>query len=186
MELNFNEEWKNVEGYESLYQVSSLGRVKSLEKHFLRKYREGYRKQTIPEKILKPFPTRTAYLLVKLTKNKIEKCFQVHRLVAMAFIPNPQNKPQVNHINGNKTDNKVENLEWVTQTENIRRAYATGLQNHETAVRVTTPDNKVHEFRNQRLASQFLKISPSRLNETLKSNTGKKCAGCKVEYVNKD
>lgn len=118
MELNFKEEWKDVEGYESLYQVSNLGRVKSLEKHFLRAYKDSYRTRTIPAKILKPFPTRTGYLLVKLTQNKTAKCFQVHRLVANAFIPNPQHKPQVNHINGVKTDNYISNLEWVTAQEN--------------------------------------------------------------------
>ena len=123
MMLNFNEIWKDIKGYEGLYQVSNLGRVKSIEKYFLRKYKNTIRPYSKPSKILKPFPTRTGYLLVKLTKEKKEKSFQVHRLVAITFIPNPENKPQVNHINGVKTDNYITNLEWVTAKENTRHKY---------------------------------------------------------------
>lgn len=98
-----NEIWKDIEGYEGLYQVSNLGRVKSL--NYSRTGKEG---------ILKPNPTKRGYIIVELKS----KPFQVHRLVAQAFIPNPNNLPQVNHIDENTSNNIVSNLEWCTAEYN--------------------------------------------------------------------
>ena len=103
--------WKDIVGYEGLYQVSNLGRVKSLGNTKARK-----------EKILLGVSISDNYLQIGLNKNGERKRYVIHRLVAEAFIPNPLNKPQVNHINGNKKDNSVENLEWCTQCENIRHS----------------------------------------------------------------
>lgn len=101
------EVWKDVIGYEGLYQVSSLGRVKSL----------SYDK-TGQEKVLKQ-GIRLGYPYVELHKRGYpKKKKQVHRLVAMAFIPNPEGKPYIDHINTQKDDNRVENLQWVTCKEN--------------------------------------------------------------------
>lgn len=80
----------------------------------------------VPEKILKTNMIRKGYLQVKLC-NQAEKSLLVHRLVAEAFIPNVENKEQINHINGIKTDNRIENLEWVTGKDNIQHAMKTGL-----------------------------------------------------------
>lgn len=100
--------WKNIEGYEN-YRVSNLGRVKSLN------YRRTGRKE-----ILKCYKDRNGYLIISLSQGKGKNnWFLVHRLVAQAFIPNPDNKPQVDHINTDRTDNRVENLRWCTREENM-------------------------------------------------------------------
>lgn len=117
--------WKDVLGYEGLYQVSNLGRVKSLSR--IVKYQEnhsGLRK----ERILKQNITKSGYVHVVICINKLKKTVKIHRLVALAFIKNIENKHLVNHINGIKYDNKVENLEWVTSSENIIHAHKTGLK----------------------------------------------------------
>ena len=107
--------WKDVQGYEGLYQVSNLGRVKSLGR-FVDKLKCHYWQE---EKILKPRKNHYGYLRFNLYKDGKTKTFSVHRLVAVAFIPNPENKPQIDHINADKTNNTVNNLRWVTCKENI-------------------------------------------------------------------
>ena len=116
--------WKDVVGYEGLYQVSNLGRVKSVDR-----YKDNHgTKQLVKEKIKTTRKDKQGYLLLDLYKNNKKKTVRVHRLVAMAFIPNPQNKETVNHIDGNKENNTVENLEWATQKEQNEHIYATGLK----------------------------------------------------------
>ena len=105
--------WRKIEGYEGLYEVSNLGQVRS--------FYSG------EAKILKPWVDKDGYLTVTLYKNGKGYAKKVHRLVAVAFIPNIDNKPQVNHIDGNKQNNTVDNLEWVTSKENIQHAWNTGL-----------------------------------------------------------
>lgn len=117
--------WKEVEGYEGLYAVSDRGRVKTLDKVVNSCYES---KQFRREQILKNQKQKTGYLTVTLSKNKKAKTALVHRLVANAFINNSENKMFVNHINGNKADNRTENLEWATRSENQKHAYKFGLQ----------------------------------------------------------
>ena len=109
--------WKDIEGYEGLYQVSNFGRVKSLDRVVFSK-RWGGLYMHIKEFIMLPQKTQTGYLRLELYKEGKSKKHKVHRLVAQAFIPNPENKPQVDHINGLKTDNRAENLRWSTAEEN--------------------------------------------------------------------
>lgn len=101
------EEWRPIKDYEGLYEISNLGRVKSL----------NY-KRTGKKKILKNMECGNGYLTVSLTKNGKQKVFYIHRLVAVAFIPNPESKPCIDHINTIRTENCVWNLRWVTYEEN--------------------------------------------------------------------
>ena len=113
--INIPEVWKDIEGYEGRYQVSNIGRVKSLER--TASIKNG--KRTVPERILRPKAERTGYLRINLYDSSGKmKSFFIHRLVCEAFHENPKNKPEVNHINENKLDNRACNLEWVTAKEN--------------------------------------------------------------------
>ena len=111
-----NEVWKDIKGYEGLYQVSNYGRVKSLPK-YKKQWRGGL--ITVKERILKLHSQGTGYYNIQLFKNGICEYRYIHRLVAEAFLPNPNNLPCVNHKNENPSDNFVENLEWCTNGYNV-------------------------------------------------------------------
>jgi len=109
------EEWKDIEGYEGFYQVSNLGRVKSLARVVMRS--DG-KPNPVNEKILK-YGIIKGYCAVVLCKDRKKKMYKVHRLVAIAFLSNPHNLPEVNHKDENKKNNCVDNLEWCTSLYNI-------------------------------------------------------------------
>ena len=116
-DVNTSEIWKDIKGYEGLYQVSNIGRVKSLERVVFRK---NGRKFSVKERILKPRPNYKGYLQIQLYDSSGKrKFFLVHRLVCEAFHENPENKPCVNHIDENKANNSASNLEWCTYEENL-------------------------------------------------------------------
>jgi len=106
--------WKEISGYDGRYKISNKGHVTSFR---------------FKGKLLTPQKLKDGYIGVTLQRSDTSKnLISIHRLVAMTFIPNPENKPHVNHINGVKTDNRVENLEWVTPKENIHHSIKNGFQ----------------------------------------------------------
>ena len=125
MEITKVETWKDVLNYEGIYQVSNEGRIKSLSRDIATYY--GSRKTK--ERYMVANDNGNGYKYVDLSEKGIITRNYIHRLVAYAFIPNPEGKPEVNHINGDKSDNRAENLEWVTRRENEEHSYDIGLKN---------------------------------------------------------
>jgi hypothetical protein len=163
--------WKDIPGFENLYQVSSLGRVKSLPKHTNNQFSNK-------EIILKPVKSNN-YLNVNL-KGKI---IGIHRLVAITFIPNEENKPQINHKDGNKQNNIISNLEWCTASENILHAYKTGLKvatsNHlkKKILQYDKRGNFIKEWESTKEIERKLKIYHSAISNCCKNKKHYNSAG---------
>lgn len=189
-----DEVWKDIPGFENLYQISNYGKVKSLS----RKCPSPYGFYFTKEKILKSSKNQKGYLTIKLNNKKTnyKHSFPIHRLVAIAFIPNPDNKPQVNHIDCNKTNNFVSNLEWCTNGENQLHAYKHGLNHHSKnagrkkrkVAQIDIKTNKVIKiFDSIADATKTLCKNSKTRNITMccKKQYGRKtCFGYKWEYVN--
>lgn len=145
LEENYSDEvWKDVKGYEGLYQISNLGKVKS----FPKLHRTGSIGYTTKEKILKISLTFNGYEKVSLYKEGKKKDYRINRLVAIAFIPNPLNLPEVNHKDENKINNKMDNLEWCTKQYNLNY----GTHRKRQAI---TRGNKVYQYSTNK---EFIKV----------------------------
>lgn len=136
------EEWKDIEGYEGAYQVSRSGEVKGLPRRVYR--RDGTKGAMLDERVLKGAMNSSGYLTVTLSLNSKQKSSFIHRLVAEAFIENPNDFEQVNHKDRNKLNNHVENLEWVTPQENS--AHGNSLESDKERNRGSSnPNSKLTE-----------------------------------------
>lgn len=177
------EVWKDIDGFTIQYQISSLGRVRRVtELGFV---------------FLKP-NNCNRYTAIGLFKNGKQRQYKIHRLVALSFIPNPENKSQVNHINGDKLNNSISNLEWCTSKENIRHSWDNGLRfftdkqkklssemckkrlgiNSPCSKRIVSECGN-YDFASQREACIFFKVSESHMSNML---NGKKINKYKLNY----
>lgn len=133
-----NIEWKPIKNYEGLYEISNTGLVKSLH----------WGKEKILKNVIRS--NNYQYYFVGLLKDKNRKYFAVHRLVAQAFIKNPNNYEQIDHIDGNKLNNNVDNLEWVTPKENTQRAWKIGLAKNTEYQREIARQVMIERWKNNR------------------------------------
>lgn len=182
-----NEIWLDIPGYGGNYQASNLGRIKSIGRNvptFYGKFRK------IDTKLLKPI-NHKGYVRYRMTFNGKSKDPSGHRLVALTFIPNPDNLPEVNHKNGIKNDNRVENLEWCTHSHNILHAYETGLAVgamtnktgalHPNSKKVLCLETN-QAFDSQKEAAEHLNISISSISHFFNRNK-KTAKGYTFKYI---
>ena len=176
--------WKDIKGYEGIYQVSNMGRVKSLD----RLDNKGRRTHG---RLLKVKHDGGGYCQVALSKNGSQKYCKIHRLVALHFIPNIENKPQINHKDENKENNAVDNLEWATSKENanygtrkircyqnrdyitIGRNISKGIKESGRCKAIVQYDlnmNKINEWDSAAEAGKALNILPSGIGNVVKGN----------------
>lgn len=128
------EHWKSIPEYEGLYEASDLGRIRSLPR------------ATTSGKILKPYVNKhNGYCYVTLSKNNVRKQKRVHKLVMISFCEIDESRPQINHVDGDKTNNKLDNLKWCTQSENMKHAYENGLELPPTKNVIDLDSGKIYD-----------------------------------------
>lgn len=164
--------WKDVKGFEGLYRVSNTGKVLSLPRNGTN---GGIRKQSID---------KDGYKQIILFKDNKKYYKRVHRLVAEAFIPNLKEKPEINHLNNNRKDNRVENLEWCTNKENLEYSHKQKRQriNAKPIKAINKDLNLVLYFKSEREASRFLSIKQYKISRYL--NNKNELKGWNFEYAN--
>lgn len=164
------EKWLDVVGYEGIYQISDRGQMRTVPgKTTVRRLNGKDEIRHWKGRTLKQKTDRRGYKRVTLWKNKREKDFLVHRLVCTAFHPNPENKPEVNHIDGNPSNNRVDNLEWVTSQENLMHAFKHLLNKSPDPIVLADPiTEEAKYFYSKAEASRFLGRSTAFISNVLK------------------
>ena len=148
--------WMPIKGYENLYEVSNLGRVRSLGRTIHGKARNGTDADRFYKgKTLTPQGDRNGYLHVGLMKDGVVKIYRIHRLVAQAFIENPDNLPEVNHIDEDRTNNKMDNLEWCTHQYNNSYGNKPAKGEKNGMARLTS--EQITDIRERRKSGEMLK-----------------------------
>lgn len=176
------EQWREVEGYEGLYEVSNYGRVRSLDRVVRGRWGNDCVKKG---RVLTLSDDGQGYKIVSLSKRNKAKSFRVHRLVGAEFIPNLENKGDINHRDGNKANNYFENLEWATRKENINHAWSNGLNENIRKARIkygkeaAKAMQKAHQkkvicietgktYFSMKDAAEFAKVHPSSISQVLR------------------
>ena len=184
--------WKDIEYYEGIYQVSNLGNIRSLTRKV--KTFNGFR--TSKGQILKPIKTKNGYCRIDLRLNQKHNYFLIHRLVAQTFIPNPNNYPCINHKDNNPLNNNVNNLEWCTQSYNVKYSYTNGNAkptsgcfkkgcipyNLKKVSQYDKEGNLINTYDSVKLAAKSIKQTPTSIFNCLAGRT-KYTAGCIWRYA---
>lgn len=164
------EVWKDIEGYDGAYQVSNLGRVKSVARLTTRPCQYGVREYRIPEKVLRQRMGTSGYLCVNLHHDGKQVTEMIHRLVALHFCKGYADGMTVNHIDEVKTNNRADNLEWVTQKENNN--HGTGIQRREkhpkAVIQLSLSGEFIREWPSINAAAESVKANPSQLGHCCK------------------
>lgn len=165
------EEWRDIDGYEGLYKVSSYGRVKRVDHVSFGRH--------LKERILKGGKFSNGYLFVCLRKNGVNKNYSIHRLVAIAFLPNEEHFTDVNHKDGNKTNCKVDNLEWCTRSYNLEHAVKIGLMASQCKIRRSVTvrcGEKITTFETMKDCAEFFGFKKGWLQNRIRKH------GCTFKY----
>lgn len=178
--MNDNVVWKDIQGYEGYYQINNIGEVRSLDRHITHSNGSRFRYKG---RMMTPWINSSGYYEIRLSKNGNTKSLKVHRLVAIAFIPNPHGLPEVNHKNEIKTDNYVGNLEWCTSEYNINYGKRSvkakkSITNSKgvSCVAIRISDGTTREFESIREASRSLDIKREQIRAVLNENKPDKSA----------
>ena len=176
LRMELKKEWKEIRGYENKYIISNYGEIISLPRY---KKNNSKLQYVEPKEILRYTNSTNGYVYVQLCKDGDCKNIRLHRLVAETFIPNPRNLPQVNHKDGNKENNCVNNLEWCTNQENVKHAYKMGLAKSKNKIKVKQYDLNgkfIKQYNSLTEASKQSRVSISKIST---------CINGKYKYKNK-
>lgn len=182
--------WKSISGYKGIYEISNTGRIRSLTRTIIRK--NGRQQTFIGEEKIPTLDPTTGYYKIILYKECKGRTFYVHRLVATAFLPNPNNLPYVNHKDENKTNNHINNLEWCTPSENTNWGTAQERHSQTRSNPIIMCDKITHEpikeFLNPRVAGEELKLPPASYTNIYKVLYGQRSSayGYWWKYKNND